>query len=344
MIFDFESTTVKHFKTFHASQVWCCDCEQEFVSEHALDQHLNDEVHQRIPCQICRQDGSKPALDRHIVAEHYASVNPKRVFYRKDAHGCYICRRQVVKEIDSEQRLTSLKLHPLSDLGCDASGMCKRRFVSPSALLHHLESGSCCSGMTRRIVNDPVQANDPERIISSDPAAKNLLQYHRNPSEYFSSSGTPVFTPTSSASSSPVAATMTNNIGEQAVPFWSLDAEIPPFDTIPGAPTPLIPGFLTPTSTQTSFHVDHLNCNLPFPQPNLRSHDSALVLFHCPGALLASSTPHGVAPRHFSIPSGLAQHIESGACGGGSATLRKAMAFVQERLDQWGLGNIRLLK
>ncbi|KAF6234136.1 hypothetical protein HO173_007556 [Letharia columbiana] len=101
MIFEFESTAVEHFEALHASQFRCSDCEQDFVSEHALNQHLNDKVHRRIPCQICEQDfGSKPALDRHIVVEHHASDNPERVFYSRDAHGCYICQRTFVKKND----------------------------------------------------------------------------------------------------------------------------------------------------------------------------------------------------------------------------------------------------
>lgn len=342
MTFETESTTVKHFETFHASQFWCCDCEQDFVSEHALDQHLNDKVHRRILCQVCEQDfGNKPALDRHIVVEHRASVNPRRLFYPKDIHGCYICQRKFVNMNDLNQHLASLKHHHLSDLRCVASDKCKRHFISPSALLQHLESGTCCSGITRQIVNTLVQDNDTERIISSGPATQSLLDYNQNPSKYSSSSGSPVFTPTSSASNSPVAATMTDSIRQQPDPFWSLDFESLSFATILRALTPSTPGIITPTSPQKSFNFD-IPGGLPFPRATVWSHNRASTLFHCPGGL-ASSTPHGVTPRKFTTLSGLAQHIESGACGEGSATLKKAMEFVQERLQSMGLGSIRLL-
>jgi hypothetical protein len=51
----------------------------------------------------------------------------------------------------------------IDDMECVAHdsrhGGCQRRFSSPSALLHHLESGACPSDMIRRKLNLLVQAN-----------------------------------------------------------------------------------------------------------------------------------------------------------------------------------------
>ena len=342
MIFESESAAVKHFKAFHASQFWCCDCEQDFVSERALDQHLDSKVHRRIPCQLCEQGfGSKPALDRHIVLEHHASVNPKRKFYPDEKHACYICQRRFAQIKDLEQHLASLKHRPISDLQCIASDKCKHRFLSPSALLQHLESGACSSGIDRHIVNNFVRENDTGRIISSGPAVLSLSEYNRNPSEYSSSSGTPIFTPTSSASSSPMAATSTDNVDKQPVPRLSLDADILLFTTQLEALLPRSTPVLIPAS---QVYLDLNKCrSLPSVPARSPSHNHAPALFHCPGAL-ATSTPHGVSPRKFTTLSALAQHVESGACGEGSATLQKAMEVVQERLAKMGFGSVRLLK
>lgn len=73
------------------------------------------------------------------------------------------------------------------------------------------------------------------------------------------------------------------------------------------------------------------------------SYDHAPMPFHCSGALVRS-TPQRVSPRTFTTLSGLAQHIERGACGEGSATLKIAMEFAQELLERLGLGSIRLLR
>ena len=47
--------------------------------------------------------------------------------------------------------------------------------------------------------------------------------------------------------------------------------------------------------------------------------------------------------KYFSTLSGLTQHLESGACEGGKATFLKAVVYVEERLNQLGLGDLRLL-
>ena len=333
----------QHQRTVHTSQFRCCDCEKDFISEQALDQHLNDKSHPKIPCQICEQDfASILTLNRHVVAEHHASVDPKRNLYRAGVHGCFICQRKFGQKSDLDRHLTSLKHHPLSDLPCIASDKCKRRFVSPSALLHHLESGTCRSGIDRHAINNLVRDNDVECIISSGPVGQSLLEFNENPSESSSSSGTPVFTPTSSVSSSPVPDTMMENTMLQHVPFLSLGAENPSFATMGGASIPSTFEILTPSSSRKSFNFDTVG-RFPSFHANRSSHKLTPTLFHCPTALV-DSTPHSERPKTFSTLSGLAQHIESGACGEGLATLKKAMDFVQEHLDKIGLGSIRLLK
>ena len=333
----------QHQRAVHTSQFRCCDCEQDFISEQALDQHLTDKVHQEIPCQICEQSlASILALNRHIVTEHHASVNPNRKLYPAGVHGCFICQRRFRQQTDLDQHLTSLKHHPLSDLPCIAIDKCKRRFVSPSALLHHLESGTCRSGIDRHAINNLVRDNDVERLISSGPVGRSLLAFNENTSESSSSSGTPVFTPTSSGSSSPVPDTMMENAMFQHVPFLSLGVEKPSSATMGEASIPSTFEILTPSSPRKSFDFE-IGGRLPSFHANLSSHELTPTLFHCPTALM-DSTHHSERPRTFTTLSGLAQHIESGACGEGLATLKKAMEFVQERLEKMGLGSIRFIK
>ena len=333
----------QHQRAVHTSQFRCCDCEQDFISEQALDQHLRDKVHQEIPCQICEQGfASKLALNRHVVTEHHASVDPNRNLYPAGVHGCFICQRRFYQQFDLDQHLTSLKHHPLSDLPCIASDKCKRRFISPSALLHHLESGACRSGIDRHAINNLVRDSDVECLISSGPVGQSLLEFNENVSESSSSSGTPVFTPTSSVSSSPVPDTMMENTMLQHVPYLSLGAENPSFATMGGASIPSTFEIRTPSSPRKAFGFDTVGRPPSF-HANLSSHEFTPTLFHCPTALV-NSTPHSERPRTFATLSGLAQHIESGACGEGLATLKKAMEFVQEHLEKMGLGRIRLLK
>ena len=340
-IFESESKAVKHFETFHAPQFWCCDCEKDFADENALSQHLDNKIHQRIPCQVCEQDfGSKPSLDRHIVVEHRAPVNPNRHFWRETVHGCYICQRRFVTKVALNKHLTSLKHHPLSDLGCLASDKCKRRFRSPSALLQHLESGTCCSGIDMHYINNLVQDNDIERIISSGPInGRRPILDNTSESKWSSSTGTPVLTPTSSEMSSPVTAAMADDLGDPSLSFLSL-----------GAHYLSASGIITPTSSQSpsslassAFQRNNRIHGLPIVPGHSLSLDHKAPLFHCPSAL-ARSKPYRPSPRSFATLSGLAQHIESGACDEGPATLKKAMDYVQGHLEKIGIGSIRLLK
>ncbi|MCJ1453311.1 hypothetical protein MMC28_003657 [Mycoblastus sanguinarius] len=116
---------------------------------------------------------------------------------------------------------------------------------------------------------------------------------------------------------------------------------------------------LTPTTSRQSFeHTSAVatsrRCNLcPYVAPSLaalKKHISSAVhapkLFHCPTALLGAAgvqTP----TRYFSTLSGLAAHIESGACGKDNRMLKLAMEFVEGKLIEMGLGlpvGVRLLR
>jgi len=48
--------------------------------------------------------------------------------------------------------------------------------------------------------------------------------------------------------------------------------------------------------------------------------------------------------KQFSTVSGLAQHLESGACKGDKGTLRRVVEHVQEEIKCLGFGALKLLK
>ena len=43
------------------------------------------------------------------------------------------------------------------------------------------------------------------------------------------------------------------------------------------------------------------------------------------------------------IPTGLAQHLESGACDGGKGTFMRVVEYVQEEMKGMGFGGLKLL-
>jgi hypothetical protein len=123
----------------HSSEFRCCDCNKNFTSSTSLNDHLRDKVHGR------------PKRPRQL---------------QPGLHDCRKCNRKFGSALALQQHLNSLVHRPLSDLVCMAHWSCKSHFRSPSALLHHLESGACGSGMNRQKLNKLILTQDTERIIT----------------------------------------------------------------------------------------------------------------------------------------------------------------------------------
>jgi hypothetical protein len=70
-------------------------------------------------------------------------------------------------------------------------------------------------------------------------------------------------------------------------------------------------------------------------------------LYHCPSNLLPMDSNRAEIKqgkgKQFTTLSGLAQHLESGACHGGKQTFLHCIEFIQRHLGQWGLEGMRLL-
>ena len=49
------------------------------------------------------------------------------------------------------------------------------------------------------------------------------------------------------------------------------------------------------------------------------------------------------AIKQFSTVSGLAQHLESGACDGGKGTFRRVVEYVQDEMEGMGFGGLKLV-
>jgi hypothetical protein len=67
------------------------------------------------------------------------------------------------------------------------------------------------------------------------------------------------------------------------------------------------------------------------------------ISFHCPRALIGEGSKKK-AVRQFSTMSGLAQHLESGACERGKVTFRRVVEYVQEEMKGIGFGGLKLLR
>ncbi|KAF9469554.1 hypothetical protein BDZ94DRAFT_1278770 [Collybia nuda] len=172
---------------------YCDRCQRQFNSRHALKQHEADSPFHYI-CDECGidfdswtgrkehwvqspyhhycQHCSEHFPDDDELESHYEDNHPycgrcRRIFksnfglrehYRQSEvhHYCVSCDR----DFQSESNLQS------ANVACPFRG-CDLAFVSRSAMLLHLESGGCQSGVDRKTINQYVRKYDRNNVITT---------------------------------------------------------------------------------------------------------------------------------------------------------------------------------
>ena len=308
-----------------ATQFQCCDCERDFKNEGALADHLRcSKVH-----GLGKGGKKKKQKQQEEDDQRTKCKKCERTFKNRSALG---------------RHLTSVRHNPLSDIKCVVDAECKKQFNCPSAQLQHLESGKCVSGMTKTKLNAAITANDTGRIITSGGVTTQWL-LEDNPSATSTSQiRSPIMTPTSTEllNSYPPSATLTPiSTLSTSTNFHSMLTLRP--RTRSGYQTcPLCPSSCTRTFKQSALQ-QHLSSSVhaqvPISLPLLVPDEMS---FHCPRALIGEGSKKK-AVRQFSTVSGLAQHLESGACDGGKGTFRRVVEYVQEEMKGMGFGGLKLL-
>lgn len=300
----------------------CCDCDRSFISEQALEQHSHTKVK------------------------------------KTKSHPCPKCKRVFKSQGALENHLSSLAHKPLSDIKCVASSGCKARFSSPSGLVQHLESGNCCSGMTRKKLNGLVQSNDVDRVITAGPQGKDLIS--SAPHEFDSDSdsdsneGVPIYTPISSGSRTPILKPtvheMLNTFLAGNTSSHSLSGLLTPrssIDLSDGTVTPTITSLfcpLCPPTRKAFINTEALAMHLASPKHAPKDFHCPKDLLLPPSAVSKKQNPAAAVIKQFSTLSGLTQHLESGACKGGKAGLKAAVKMLEKRLMEMGFPHQSLLK
>lgn len=268
----------------HVGQFHCCDCNRDFVDEKALEQHLQHKIHKPAP-------------------------TPPKLFK------CDKCERLFAKKDSLEQHKKSLAHRPLSDLDC-IDTKCRKHFKCPSSLLHHLESGSCISGMDRDQLNKLVSVHDTKQIIHNLDHSFEIAAFEDNGSVISDTSTDSeiIYTPETSVSS-----------------LVLTERESPPAN-----PLGLNEGNRCDVCSKTFKTLQAL-----------RDHQKSPVhtgpRYHCPVALLRGKFKSKPV-RSFNTLSGLAQHLEAGACAGGISILLEAANYIEGCLEDMGIRKSILLK
>ncbi|PPJ51507.1 hypothetical protein CBER1_07961 [Cercospora berteroae] len=141
----------------HVKSYECVDCDRAFASQRALDHHLESAGHAA---------ATLAALDRANETESAAAAQALAAAKEEESLRCEQCQRDFKSLQGFKDHKASVKHKPLSKLGCPLSAKCKKHFASPSALLLHLESGACKSGMNRLKLNVLIYQHDTGRQIT----------------------------------------------------------------------------------------------------------------------------------------------------------------------------------
>ncbi|KIJ66503.1 hypothetical protein HYDPIDRAFT_109547 [Hydnomerulius pinastri MD-312] len=154
----------------------CDDCDRDFPTWLGLKEHYVQSPRHHY-CQQCNDlYPSHDSLITHYYNQHDYCGSCNKVFKnehglhehnRQSHHYCVSCKRLFQSESNLRAHLNS-SLHRPRDVSCPFRG-CGLSFVSKSALALHLESGSCKSGVNRRMVDQYVRQMDRNNFIT-DPS------------------------------------------------------------------------------------------------------------------------------------------------------------------------------
>ena len=369
LVFPDTSQHITHVrKVPHDKQYQCCDCKREYVDQNSLTTH----------CCVCDRVYKKEAdLAQHVTSSktHVARARASGFQpHSADRYPCPECRMAFQDRNMLTKHMKS-KHKPKRTLNCPIGKKCRKKFASASALLNHLESGGCKSGMNRGKLNQLIIRHDKNHYITCVDATKivDLLQ-RTEPA----SPGTSTFSWENVTDYDPRTVLTPSSQSTHESHFTPFNYSVPSSDV--GDEESVGGVLLTPSSRDSpsewlsvrSPHVwpddgisevdqsDPLSRQLrcPLCPPELRSFSNvrafqmhmdspvhAPKIFHCPMAFVSNSSGSNrlKQEKSFTTLSGLTQHLEVGVCRGGIKTFWKAIKYVEERLLQLEFSGVKLL-
>jgi len=286
----------------------CCDCDTNFPTNSQFIKHLRKGCH---------------------LKEGAFKCDPCNL--------AFSTRKQLNLHLNSNTHRT---------LKCLGSTKCQRKFKNLAAMIQHLESGSCVSKLNRATIDGLVKSHDTAGAITIKDcptpamALTGLNEYHFNGSSppalnapvdqsEGSDDGSIILTPATVLT--PVSAQSRRNS------------------------TASTSAVLTSTVSEFEFQLAKPQCNIcgrTFAsvtrlQMHIASPVHAVPIYHCPidflGELGLGGKEKNKKEKVFRTLSGLAQHIETGACRGGKQTWQKAIEFLEGKLAGFGLVGVKLL-
>jgi hypothetical protein len=300
-------------KVMHASEFRCCDCNIPFKDIHALNAHMASRAHRK-PLQTAPTK----------------SNSQKRTTIKDEFH-CKDCKRTFMTTDSLRQHQNSVKHHPISDLSCPFDKGCRAKFAAPSALIQHLESGMCRSGIGREKIRRLIEAYDPDHLVHKAPELENST-----------SSTSPMLASSVSLDSDFIH--LSEDCSEWSLIGSEAMSDYGPFDDGISIEIPTISRFRCSLCPEQRKHFATVQAL----EQHMQSPAHCTKIYHCPvnlvsDQLIRQNKNQRGQKKYFSTLGGLAQHVESGACVGGSPAFKKIVDFIERRLEQLGFTPLSLL-
>ncbi|KAF8242335.1 hypothetical protein K440DRAFT_131761 [Wilcoxina mikolae CBS 423.85] len=306
----FPTDPLRKLHVCRPSAFYCCDCDQNFPTNSQFIKHL------------------KKGCD---LKETTFKCDPCDL--------AFSTRKQLNVHLNSKNHKT---------LKCLGSTNCERKFKRLSDMIQHLESGACVSKFNRATIDGLVRSHDTAGAITIKDSPTRPVSLIGPDGSHFGG-GLPECT-------------------AQIVPdddFDEGDIILTPETILTPASTPsrrsctasTPTGVLTPTISEFEFQLENPKtcpiCRRTFASVtglhmHIASPVHAVSIYHCPidflGELGLVGKNKNKKERVFRTLSGLAQHIEAGACSGGRETWEKAIEFLEGKLAGFGLAGVKLLE
>lgn len=350
-----------HIDLFTSKGLYCASCKKSFKTDESTRTHWLHFHDPDRPTEFRCCDCLENFHTDRLLKRHKCPCAPPEGYYP-----CEPCDRRFASNWELNLHLTSNDHRPVKCLG---GGGCTRKFKSLPGMIQHLESGACKSKIDRMAIDALLRKHDTANVITikgaREPATLPSWPSTSQISSTASSSTPTVFeevdTDSDDEGSGGVIFTPTSSTPRRG----SIDSS--DMSTTPRAiltPTSSdsysFTGIATPLSgatggTVSSWPADPLVCPVCWKKfkrtgrlaSHLASPVHATPIYHCPKGFLEEMgikvEKHGGVEKKFKTLSGLASHIQMGACSDDKNTWEKAVKFLEEKLRGLGFDGLRLL-
>ncbi|KAI5479518.1 hypothetical protein MNV49_003460 [Pseudohyphozyma bogoriensis] len=173
---------MNHLRT-SSSHIYCEKCDREFTTHDGRQTHYANSAAHGL-CNFCNIDfGDKSDLRDHYEEEHWmcGSCNSvSRTEVGRHEHARQVHQDTYCPSVGCRKFFTNannLRMHLLSSIHVAASvkcasamwrpGVCTRTFIDTSAMILHLESGTCPSRITRHQLDTIISQHDKKNLITN---------------------------------------------------------------------------------------------------------------------------------------------------------------------------------